>query len=484
MSLYNCIDLIDDELAYLSAPSFFAGIRRKLGLGDNSEQVTRDKAFLEMLRAHLSRRVQTNNYIDLFIAINLINSHLEANKNSEITYCLNDILDDLKTINLQFQQRDQNRQFLQRPLFQQFSRCRIAEPIELYFLGNSGGICYGYTHACADLSISPYNPQAVIDLQRVHDSQKQQKDREKDQKRIKKIRLTREYFCPDPKQQAQDMLRFAAQHKGKDLGISLRGLSGLFSIERHIFYLSVQHNGKIRYADLTYGAYLFENENDFITFYSEVSKLLITVGKHYRFYRLSQLQNDEHNTIPDSQTISGKIRTLLTGAKYEDSMNPLSWVDLIILTLYGTVLIGGAICVLPPTLLGSAILISVYVGHLLLLLANLQGNSGLMALPHLIQNSWYSLKEKIASLISPEKSNNNKVEEKLNIGSNMECSSFKMLSLMPKQQNSSSKDETLNTEGEHNNVVASKHTIMASVNPVIASASEATQGYEVGSYQL
>ena len=124
----------------------------------------------------------------------------------------------------------------------------------------------------ADTSLSIYNqenPDKTIVFNRVvYAYQRSQYRRTEDLKGVKVTRLTREYFCPSLREQAEALYEQAKAHEGKDLYIRLRGKLGL-----HATYLSLQ-DGKIRYMDPDFGAFLFENKKQFMAAYRTMNKVV------------------------------------------------------------------------------------------------------------------------------------------------------------------------------------------------------------------
>ncbi|PJE11182.1 hypothetical protein, partial [Legionella sp.] len=241
-----------------------------------------------------------------------------------------------------------------------------------------------------DPTISPYkNKVSTMDLeQRIYDYQKNQSDREKDQALIKRTRLTREYFCPDPKKRAKDLYNFAAQNEGKELNITLK-----FSTQRHSCYLSVQHENEIRYMDSNHGVYLFRDKKEFINFYVAAAQKDKENGLNFHFYSLDELVYDGHHQLAESKTLAGKIRTLLTGRKYQnDELSATLIIQSLHFILGGTM--GSLAALLMPALGESAVIIEILLAGLgataLSSLANMKGHYGLLGIPHLIQDSWHN----------------------------------------------------------------------------------------------
>ncbi len=428
MSLYNCIDLIEQQLdkwrlgnltPLQSVINFFSNSAKE----EYHNSFTTDKSFLETLKEQLEQRTAENNYTNLSAEIQLIKNHLNLKKTT-IKNCLRFILDDLTEID----NRIKNKKSLEINELQskiegirinasltpddyarfQTPEYRIAKikQSNLEKMGKSSGACYGFTYAMVDPELSPYkNPDVIIDLNKeIHLYQKNQFVREKDQQAIKRTRLTREYFCPDSRQQAQQILNVAEKNKGKELYLERRCSAG-----GHACYLSVQNDGKIRYMDPNHGAYLFQSPNDFIDFYTIAAVKEKEAGADFRFYSLSELKCDKNLELTESKTWQGTMRTFLTGSKYRNnSLFSLIVTSSIYMTL-GAVIgtgigaaLGAAIGSVVPvigTAIGTAVGAMVgsgiggVAGELLTIMAYRRGHTGILSVPHLIQDNWHSFKE-------------------------------------------------------------------------------------------
>ena len=181
--------------------------------------------------------------------------------------------------------------------------------------GDSKGECYGFVKSMADHSLSLYNPanadKPLVFNQTVYDYQQNQSDRAKDQTGVKTKRISRKYFCPSTDAQANALYHYAKAHQGKDLLITLSGKIG-----SHATYLFLQNDGKIRYMDPNHGAFLFDNKEQFIAAYRI---MYLSQGNPFQYYKATLLIEDKENKIPESFTLMGKLRSLLTGAKYPEN---------------------------------------------------------------------------------------------------------------------------------------------------------------------
>lgn len=288
---------------------------------------------------------------------------------------------------------------------------------ESYKLGSSRGECYGFTLAMVDPALSPYkNKIEKIDLnEKIHNYQKNQRDREKDQELIKRTRLTREYFCPNPRKRAQKLFDFATEHQGKELQLALR-----CSVGNHACYLSIQNDQEIRYMDPNHGVYLFDNNKDFIDFYVAAAQKEKEKGLDFHFYALEELVYDEGHQLVESRTMMGKIRTLLMGSKYDDHDSTALLAIESIHTIIGAT-IGGLITSMIPVLPSEvAMLGGGLVGGLTITaiskLARTKGHQGLLGIPYLLLDSWYH-EEEISEEFSPDETQELSSKEELQLSS-------------------------------------------------------------------
>ena len=220
-------------------------------------------------------------------------------------------------------------------------------------LGTSNGECYGFTMSMVDSDLSPYKNTGKKQVEfnkTIHKYQKNQLNREKDQQHIKRTRLTTQTFCPSLTEQAEKLYKIASEHVGEDLSVTLQSKIGA-----HATYLSIQEDQKIRYADPNHGVFLFDNKEQFISAY----KLMYQYHNQqrpdcaYTFFSVSQLKEDKNNELAESNTLAGKWRSLMTGAKY-NSDSVISNPDLVIPVSLGA-LAGGAAGVFAGAAIGSVV---------------------------------------------------------------------------------------------------------------------------------
>ncbi len=83
----------------------------------------------------------------------------------------------------------------------------------------------------------------------------------------------------------------------------------------------MQQDGKIRFADANHGLFLFDTKEQFISAYRVIYHQYESQNNSqntYHFYSVQLLKEDKQNKIKDSQTLSGKWRSILYGQKYKD----------------------------------------------------------------------------------------------------------------------------------------------------------------------
>ncbi|MFT4059356.1 MAG: hypothetical protein QM652_07390 [Legionella sp.] len=319
MSYYTCVDLINERLDQLHklTPSlkkrifhFFSKKAKESYL----KEIEEEKNLLWDLKTSLLVRSHKNDYTNLQNEMDKINNY--GKRNSLINYLYTDlhVIDTrLKDVKI----REKYSLFLSRQIAEPFQ----GDGSESYRLGLSKGECYGFTFAMVDPELSPYekcssNKKLYLN-RKIHNYQKNQTDRHKDQTTIKRKRLTRELFCPDFKKQAEKIFAVAEKNVGKEIMLGLRCAKG-----KHACYLSLQIDGKIRYMDPNYGAYLFHHEKEFIDFYITTSEMYKAKEYHFKFYQIVELIYDKTNQLVESRSWAGKIRSLLTGNKYSGNSFP------------------------------------------------------------------------------------------------------------------------------------------------------------------
>lgn len=384
MSLYACLDRIEKKLGMeCRENSVFHAELALLKVKESPMKAYSD--LLKDLGETLCLRVAKDEYFGLEKEIAMIEQFFLSNKKFSKDDCLNFILSDLKKTKELFEVNQARG--VPPEADHAHIKFQIAKPCQAYRVG-SRGECYGFVHAMVDPRLSPYKNQQVLSLElneKVHSYHKYQSHRLKDQFLIKNSRLTREYFCPHPRQQAQAVFDFAKKNVGKELGLYLRS-----SVGPHACYISLQEDAKIRcMMDFNDGAYLFKKREDFIDYYVAELEKCASAGIHYRFYSLAELIYDPKQELLESKTLKGKMRTLLTGPKYPNAFFQSS-----LLVFHG--LIGLVFMRLLNPLISLEENLKESLPILLALLfyiAFYKGHRGLLSLPHLIQDTWCSLKE-------------------------------------------------------------------------------------------
>ncbi len=425
MSLYHCIDLIEKELDILEKKEKYGYLRRFVAnfLRPRVRSYgclffSEDKEFLIDLKEKLQTRISEDNYENLGLEIEIIKNYLRKNLHLRENKGLSWIFYDLDSIKARYQNRHNLNTDTSDEIYVKFQQrpYRIATLRQdtLFKMGISRGACYGYTNAMVDPTLSPYfkeNTGEIIKLEltkKIYDYQKNQSDRQKDQEFIKNTRLTRLYFCPNSGKQAEKIWTFSKKNENKDLCLTRR--TG--NMNGHATYVSFQTDGVLRYADSNHGIYLFKNKNDFIDFYVAADRIQKKQhGIAFHFYSLSEKKYcPNNNTSNDSKTFAGKIRTLLTGSKYNNFLaRQMDW----LVGMCMGVLIGGVVGAVIGGLLGSVIpifgtalgvafggMIGGYIGGVgmggSMWFAGRRGYHGLLAIPFLLRETWYNFAKRIS----------------------------------------------------------------------------------------
>lgn len=344
MSIYWCIDrlafLLDTENKKKTKKPLAMGFNHAfLGFYSTSQFVslTQDEQqFFQVLGNKLQEiRNQFENEIpeeqvnrDIQVVIEQIKLQLVKTTQITIRFTLLGIMSDLQAIiygvlskstgNAQYSAPDPYSEKLTAEMAHLFNSPCVKQRFcqgRIKQLGNSKGECYGFTFSMVDPLLSIYHTNhSIIFNERVYNYQKNSMIRNKDQGIIKRTRLTRKHFCSSLDEQATLFYKAALHHKEEDLAIHLQSAHG-----GHAVYLSMQADGKIRYMDCNYGAFLFENKEEFIAGYK---LLYLYQKKHhpaaydYNFYEINKLTYDPHNQHKESHGVSGKWRSFLTGTKY------------------------------------------------------------------------------------------------------------------------------------------------------------------------
>jgi len=397
MSIYDCIDIIDDVLR--------AG--RFKGAAFPLEEEKRD--LLLQFSTELGE-------ISELESIEIINQRLQDLKTRmlganipQLFYPLGRIIQDLIMIIedrtapnkpiVKLTSKQEKFQTAYDQLMQSKLRLLELQQNNMKMFGLSLGVCYGMTFFIADSRTSPYRnpqPKEIKLTQAIHNYQKYQDDRSKDQGRIKRKRLTSKRFCPSLQQQAKQLFQMASKHQGKDLGVSLR-----VGFNSHMTYLSVQPNGKIWYADSNHGVFVFDNEDQFVSAYR-----LMYLYSHqklarptYNVYEVSELIEDKDNTLQESITLAGKWRSFLTGKKYGsfNVLDPNIWFNLLI---WGAVwaVFGGVLASVFPIIgifVGAALgaELGLFFGLCLALFVLSRNHRGLLGTYHYLREKAYVIGE-------------------------------------------------------------------------------------------
>lgn len=334
-----------------------------------------------------------------------------------------------------------------------------------YRLG-SRGACLGFTYAMLDPTLSPYlnsnhkwdktgKPPVIHLDQTIYNYQSQQ---EKPNPYVKRTRLTRRHFCADVTKQAEEIYSIGCKHIGDDLCVTLDSIGDY----RHVVYLCVMEDG-IRYSDANHGAYFFKDKEDLLDFYCITQNFSFPF--HYKIYEVERLTYDLDTTLMESRSLSGKLRSLLTGPKYPTPENfiylrSVVWGLLSVLIL--TPVIAKLLSINVHGMgISNILCISFILGFIPAVFLNTQASHvnyfGLLAIPHFLQERWYVYCH--ASL----KSSQPDVEEL----ENFDSSTKKILNYMPVRNEHvlSERNEELNYPALFSSMEVKQPIEMNGINP-------------------
>ena len=423
MSVYSCIDLINKSITpstgILNQMRIVVGLKSNHLIGD-------ERKFLMQISDHLHTVTLSSDYQSQEIAV--LNKVLKDIKKYSMSHTPSKQLSELLTkISLDLQAvvdkatepsvksspkkeqgiiNDEYQALIDSPLLvKSINQGKLAE------LGNDFGGCYGFTFSMADSALSPYKSEnkgrQIKFSKEIYDYQTNQTNRNKDQGKIKKTRLTRKLFCPSFRQQAENLYEIANQRPGKDLSFILSGKVGAHSV-----YLSRQEDGKIRYMDPNHGAFLFDTKEQFIAAYMllYMQQSQQTGGMAvFQFYSVEQLREDPQLREKESRTFAGKIRTLLTGSKYLDNHLAPRFINIGLSAGVGA-LVGGIIGSVFPgvgTLIGAVIggVVGGIGGFGATRLAEKRGHFGLLGVLHAGKEQLYRFKESMKDKLGIQRDN-------------------------------------------------------------------------------
>ena len=423
MSIFHCIDMLNDELESIEkksskgAPWYYLRTYKDKFSNDISEEITLILKLKTQLKS-LENETEIEHLIEELTPIYDDLIQQENPKKKYIIFIKNDIKNIIDSGNESLDKLTNPQKvkikmgyYFKPDVLEVYNKFQ-SEPYRIAkidqgqdpSLGLSQGECYGFTFAMVDPELSPYkkSEKTIKFVRPIHDYQRDQNDRKRDQGAVKKTRLTREYFCPNLHEQAEKIIIIAEKNLGKELGVVRRCSRG-----GHVTYLCAQHDGKVRYMDPNHGAYLFNNKEEFIEFYNAAAEMDKTKGLYFKFYEIDHLQDDKENHMEESMSWRGKIRSLLTGTKYNDNHDIA---NASIFVAYGTLGCGigasigaivGSIVPVIGTILGAIVggTIGLVAGSILEATAEIKGNFGLLGVPHYVQERWHSLTENISELM-------------------------------------------------------------------------------------
>ncbi len=441
MSLFQCIDRLDAILMAIDENERSSWYLFGKGKAQLIEETAHEKTLALSLKSCLQAREHTDNYDHFTTELKLIDAY-RRQINKELPPYLKSIKDDLNQMRLMAAKKRDSPKATTSANFdaKQVKDAKIRMSLDENYrkfqkspyliatlrqgkdhrLGLSRGECYGFTFAMVDPELSLYKkPHTALHLNRkIHEYQKFQMDRDHDQDHIKRKRLTREYFCPDPQKQVMEIYAIAKKNQGKELGLMRRA-----SVGSHASYLCVEPIGNIRYMDPNHGVYLFKTKEEFCEFYLTASKIDKQQGVQFKFYNIDELRDDQHHQLEESISWSGKIRSLLTGNKYNDNTQISQGVTSTTYSLFGGGIgagigaIMGSITPIVGTIFGAILgcFIGAIAGYTLNWFAVKNGHMGLLGVPHYLQERWYSYTEH-SSEIEPQLKHANAIK-------NLSCSS-------------------------------------------------------------
>ena len=338
---------------------------------------------MAQLLSSLHSRILADDYSDLDRDLTLIDNYRSNHPASRKIKYLTDVYKDLlelKRLSDPLLKRSfpiENNPNYQKFQTREYKICALNQSTD-FRLGLSGGECHGFTYAMVDPTLSPYhNANAMTEMhhqQKIHYYQKNQLHPELE---IKNTRVTRRHFCPEIRKQVEEIFSIADQHQEKQFSIVFQKYK-----VAHATYISVRKNGHIRFMDPNHGVYYFKRRKDFFDFYN----LIYSKGKngHYKFYQMYQISYDPSKSKTEPSSLSGKIRTCLTGAKYSSPKNVIPNFIIPVVTIAILTLALGS-------LLGIVAALAFYSASLsLLLAAGYGGYDGLLGIPHILKECWYN----------------------------------------------------------------------------------------------
>lgn len=310
MSLYRTLDTLNELVKHRQRPNkrlhklkiwlyhFYMGNSVSFYNNDLNNE------FLNTLIGFVKQRIAKNDYQNLDIEINYIKKNVPNIDNDML---FTGILKDLESLKAN---QTSPPHCPSDPVLKKYSdpayRVLDIDQNNDPYTGKSPGNCYGFTMAMADEEISPIllQQQRFTFNKRVHRYQQNQVNREKDQKKIKRTRLTGQIYCPDANEQAKKITRIGNKYQQKDLMLETYGDGA------HATYLKISNN-IIHYMDPNHGGYQFSNEDDFINFYAAS---MHRNGHQPHSFSLIEMKYDVCGQ--EKKSFLGKWRSLLTGAKY------------------------------------------------------------------------------------------------------------------------------------------------------------------------
>ena len=396
------MELLEKRLGQTEQKDGLRGLFNRIFIKQNSSE----KEYISLLIISLKNRIRQDDYNKIESLIFSIQSYLTANKLSLFTDQLQYLLADLvKTIEIR--KRKSEFDDISAPEARDgVGYIRIEQSLD-HRLGLSNGECYGYVMELARLLHGSHDAdlKALGDFHfnpSIYNFQKNRTHRKEDNLQIKKERITLERFEVNYKKQALEILLIAKQQSG--MPFFLRRNSS--KAGGHACYIQFVDNNKIIYMDPNFGVYKFSNQDLFIKYYLKHSNRYHDSGLKFQRYELSKLHVDPDNTVFESRNYGGKIRSFLTGGKYNNSIsNSLLDLATILLSIAVVAGISTAVGVGVGALIGSFLIpipivgtiIGIVIGVSLCVLAQKSSYAGVLAVPNYLRGLWHDFKEKVFS---------------------------------------------------------------------------------------
>lgn len=170
--------------------------------------------------------------------------------------------------------------------------------------GKSDGECYGITLTYVKHRISG---EPIDHLFSAHANYMQKEQNNHDRDFLNETRLDTIQYQPNLREQAQSLLQYANNNPNEHLAVTLYESSFM-----HVTYIQFEAvSNTWHYFDCSHGGFEFTNADDFIQFYQELYEHQL---QWHSFEVMKLHESKKQNTW------SGKLRSILTGARYTDGI--------------------------------------------------------------------------------------------------------------------------------------------------------------------